>query len=438
MIDWHLLMKFIADFHIHSHYSRATSKTLTPEFLDLWARIKGITVVGTGDFTHPGWIQELKDKLDPAEPGLFRLKKGLKPETGFQVPEIEQNPVRFCLTAEISTIYKSGEKVRKIHHVLFAPDFLTVEKIQRELVKREFNITSDGRPITGMDSRNLLEIVLKASGRTFFVPAHIWTPWFSVLGAKSGFDRIEECYRDLSGHIYAVETGLSSDPPMNWTCGFLDKYTLISNSDAHSPEKLGREANLFNTTLSYDSMVRAIKKRDPREFLGTIEFFPQRGKYHYDGHRKCGICLSPGETDQANGLCPVCGKPVTVGVLNRVKQLSDRTSHPEPERTAPFRSLIPLKEILAEIAGVDSRSKQVSRAYHSMIRKMGSEFDILLHIPTETISHETNPLVAEAIRRMRKGDVFVQEGYDGEYGKITVFQKGNSRKNISFTRKPFY
>ncbi|MCD4694768.1 MAG: endonuclease Q family protein, partial [Bacteroidales bacterium] len=285
-------MKFIGDFHIHSHFSIATSKELQPEYLDYWARKKGIKVVGTGDFTHPGWTKELKEKLEPAEEGLFKVKTEFKKRIPFPV----KGDVRFLLTAEISNIYKKNGKVRKVHNVVFAPSFEVVEKIQGKLSALGFNITSDGRPILGLDSRDLLNICLDASEDIFFVPAHIWTPWFSALGSKSGFDSIDECYDDLSEYIYAVETGLSTDPPMNWMVSPLDKYTLISNSDAHSPEKLGRNANLFDTEISYPSIIGAMKTGDPKKFLGTIDFFPQEGKYHYDGHRKCGIRWSPLET----------------------------------------------------------------------------------------------------------------------------------------------
>ena len=282
-------MKFIADFHIHSHYSRATSKELVPEYLEYWAKLKGITIVGTGDFTHPGWVKELKEKLIPAEPGLFKLKQEYKSED-LETPFLSDKEVRFLLTAEISNIYKKNDRVRKVHNVIFAPDFDTIEKIQQKLIAINANITSDGRPILGLDSRDLLEMVLDANENCFFVPAHIWTPWFSVLGSKSGFDSIAECFADLAGHIYAVETGLSTDPPMNWMCSFLDNYTLTANSDAHSPERLGRNSNRFDTELSYDALIGAMKTGDPHHFSGSIDLFPQEGKYHYDGHRKCDVC----------------------------------------------------------------------------------------------------------------------------------------------------
>ncbi|MFH1940624.1 MAG: UvrD-helicase domain-containing protein [bacterium] len=419
-------MKFIADLHIHSHFSIATSKNLVPEHLHFWARKKGITVVGTGDFTHPGWLGELKEKLEPAEQGLFKLKEQYRLNDTFHIPSPIQNDIRFILTAEISNIYKKGDCVRKVHNVIFAPSFEVVEKIQNALAKIG-NITSDGRPILGLDSRDLLEIVLEASENIFFVPAHIWTPWFSALGSKSGFDSIEACYGDLSPHISAVETGLSSDPAMNWMCSFLDKYTLLSNSDAHSPEKLGREANFFDTALSYDAIIQAIREGDPERFLGTVEFFPQEGKYHYDGHRKCGICWDPVQTLKHQALCPVCGKSVTIGVMNRVAQLSDRQDPTQRQNPSPFYSLIPLKEILSEIAGVGPNAKQVVHAYSVLIQKLGSELDVLLHLPVDEIARRSNPVLAEAIRRMRAGEVIIKEGYDGEYGIVHVFNEDESK-----------
>jgi len=413
-------MKFIADLHIHSHYSIATSKQLTPEYLDYWGRIKGIKVIGTGDFTHPGWIQELREKLEPADQGLFRLKDDFRIRTDLDIPAAEENEVRFMLTAEISNIYKKNERTRKVHNVVFAPDFTTVDKIQQSLRNHEFNITSDGRPILGLDSRDLLELCLNASEEIFFVPAHIWTPWFSALGSKSGFDTIEACYSDLSCHIHAVETGLSSDPPMNWLCSFLDRYTLISNSDAHSPEKLGREGNLFDTETAYDSITDALKNPNNTGFKGTLEFFPQEGKYHHDGHRKCGISWEPNETVRHQGICPVCGKQVTIGVMHRVVELADR-KNPDEHRGKPFYSLIPLKEILSEIYGVGPGSKKIIRAYRDLIGKLGSEFDILLDLPLDDIRHAGSELLAEGIRRMRSREVILQPGYDGEYGVIRVF-----------------
>ena len=421
-------MKLIADLHIHSHFSIATSRHLVPEYLDLWARIKGINIVGTGDFTHPSWIDELEEKLEPAEEGLYKLRREFRIGDEWGLHEGFGDPVRFLLSAEISSIYKWGGKVRKVHNVVLAPDFDTVRKIQAALSRRKFNITSDGRPILGLDSRDLLEMILEISDRTVFIPAHIWTPWFSALGAKSGFNTIEECYRDLSSHIHAVETGLSSDPAMNWMCGFLDKYTLVSNSDAHSPEKLGREGNILDTELSYGSVTGAIESGSRDEFLGTIEFFPQEGKYHYDGHRKCGICWDPLENLRHQGICPGCGKPVTMGVMSRIAQLSDRDDITERRERAPFHSIIPLKEMLSEILEVGPNSRKVDSAYRKVITAAGPEFGLLLDTGIEEIESAGGPLLSEAVRRMRSGEVHIQEGYDGEFGIIRLFEEGEARR----------
>jgi len=415
-------MKFIGDFHIHSHFSVATSKQLDPEHLDHWGRIKGIKVIGTGDFTHPGWMKELKEKLEPSEQGLFRLRDEYRLEC--PLPPSPEREVRFLLSSEISNIYKKNGKVRKVHNVIFAPDFKTVEKIQGALTAIGGNITSDGRPILGLDSRDLLEIALEANDRIFFIPAHIWTPWFSALGSKSGFDSIDECYGDLSEHIHAVETGLSTDPPMHWMCRFLDRFTLVSNSDAHSPEKLGRNANRFNTEVSYDAIVDAVKSGDPERFLGTIDLFPQEGKYHYDGHRKCGVVWDPLMTLKNNGRCPVCGKKVTIGVMNRVAQLADRRDLSDRPNRLPFVSIIPLKEILSEMENSGPGTKKVARIYNELVVKAGSEMDLLLKLPCEEIASLSDHRMSEAIRRMRNREVIIREGYDGEFGRICVFHDG--------------
>src|SRR5690554_3855312 len=336
------MMRFIADFHIHSHYSIATSSQLVVPFLDLWGRKKGINVIGTGDAVHPGYFNELKENLVSSDNGLYKVKKKrLLPE----VTKFTSSEISFVLTTEISCIYKKNGKVRKVHNLILAPSFSSILELQKQL-RKIGNIESDGRPILGLDSRDLLEIVLNAGG--FLIPAHIWTPWFSVLGSKSGFDSVEECYGDLTKQIFAVETGLSSDPPMNWRCSFLDRFFLVSNSDAHSPEKLGREANLFDTELSYSSIIDALKGIN-KGFLGTIEFFPQEGKYHLDGHQKCHTRWEPDQTRKHNGICPVCGKKVTVGVLNRVMELADSKPDRPFKNKRPFVSLTPLKNILAEI-----------------------------------------------------------------------------------------
>ncbi|QGY44437.1 AAA family ATPase [Maribellus comscasis] len=425
-------MKYIADLHIHSHFSRATSKTLTPEYLDYHAGLKGIKVVGTGDFTHPGWLDELKEKTEPDGNGLFKLKSNYKLES-----PLGNNDTHFLLTAEISNIYKRGGKVRKVHNVVLVPGFEEAEKINQRLIDIGGNLTSDGRPILGLDSRDLLEIVLECGENNYFIPAHIWTPWFSMLGSKSGFDSLKECFADLSPHIHTIETGLSTDPPMNWLCSFLDNVTLVSNSDAHSPDRLGRNANVFNTELDYFSLVEALKTGDPEKYHGTIDMFPQEGKYHYDGHRKCNICWDPVETLKHNEICPACKKPVTVGVMNRVIQLTDREDISARPNKLPFKSIIPLPEILSEIAGVGVKSKKVAEEYSQIIQKLGKELDILLEMPIEEIEKKTSKTLGEAIRRMRNREIIIREGYDGEYGVIKVFKNGEA-KNFEATNALFH
>jgi DNA helicase II / ATP-dependent DNA helicase PcrA len=410
-------MKFIADLHIHSHFSRATSGDLDPEHLSLWAQKKGITVVGTGDFTHPGWIAELQEKLVESGNGLYQLKPELEKAIEKDVPASCKNPPKFLLSGEISCIYKKGDQTRKLHHLILMPDFEAAMKLNKAL-ERIGNIKSDGRPILGLDSKILLEMVLEASDKAFFIPAHIWTPWFSLFGSKSGFDDIEECFEDLTPHIHALETGLSSDPPMNRLLSSLDRYVLVSNSDAHSPSKLGREANIFDTELDYDKMIDAMVSKEG--FEGTIEFYPEEGKYHIDGHRKCGVALSPQETRSYNGICPKCGKAITVGVLSRVEELSDRG---KPEISKPFYSLIPLNEILSEIYDCGPATKRVVTVYDELLSILGAELKILMDAPLEDIRDKGGPLLATAIGRMREGKVIRHEGYDGEYGVIKLFEE---------------
>jgi uncharacterized protein (TIGR00375 family) len=410
-------MRFIADLHIHSHFSRATSKSLVPEELFVWAQKKGITVIGTGDFTHAGWLSELQEKLEPAENGLYQLKPELQETLSDRVPGSCSSPVRFVLSGEISCIYKRGGRTRKIHNLILMPDFESVRDLNGRL-SRIGNLKSDGRPILGLDSRDLLEMVLETSDRSFFIPAHIWTPWFSLFGSNSGFDTIEECFGDLTGHIHALETGLSSDPVMNRRLSALDDYLLVSNSDAHSPEKLGREANLFDTGLDYDSLVKAMTEK--KGFEGTIEFFPEEGKYHHDGHRKCKASLHPSETRRRNGVCPKCGKPVTVGVLHRVYELADREA---PKLPKPFYSIIPLPEILSEILGCGPSAKKVTGAYEELLAALGPELHILMDAPSKDIERAGGRLLAEAIDRMRESKVIREEGYDGEYGVIRLFEE---------------
>ncbi|MDL2268659.1 UvrD-helicase domain-containing protein [Desulfosarcina sp. OttesenSCG-928-A07] len=412
--------RFIADLHIHSKYSRATAKNLDLEHLYIWAQCKGIAVVGTGDFTHPAWFSEILEKLEPAEPGLYRLKPDIEKTLDDTVPASCRAPVRFMLSCEISNIYKKNDKTRKNHNLVFFPELDDVRKFNHRLEKIG-NIHSDGRPILGLDARDLLEITLETSASGFLVPAHIWTPWFSMLGSKSGFDSISECFEDLSHHIFAAETGLSSDPPMNWRVPDLDQVTLISNSDAHSPDKLGREANLFRTELSYYAIRTAIENADKERFLGTLEFYPEEGKYHVDGHRKCGICFSPQETNSHQGMCPVCEKPLTLGVLHRVEDLAKRNDGFLPERVFPFYSLIPLETLLSEIFQVGPKSKKVSRHYWKALESLGSELFILHDLNLDQIDTAGIPLLAEAVLRMRENRVLFSPGYDGCFGTVRIF-----------------
>ena len=408
-------MKGIADLHIHSRYSRATSKQGTPEYLNLWARKKGISIVGTGDFTHPEWRKELEEKLVPAEDGFYCLKEDSVLE---ESREYEGEAPRFVLSGEISSIYKKNGKVRKVHNVILLPGLEDAEKLSKKL-ETIGNIHSDGRPILGLDSHDLLEIMLEICPDGILIPAHIWTPHFSLFGAFSGFDTMEECFEDLTPYIHAVETGLSSDPPMNWRFSALDRFQLISNSDAHSPAKLGREANLLDIEMSYQGLYKAIQEGEGLE--GTIEFFPEEGKYHFDGHRKCHLCLTPKEAEAYGGICPVCGKKITIGVDHRVMQLSDREDGEARKNKKPYENLVPLPEVIAASTGKSSGSKRVQEQYENMLKKLGSEFDILRKIPVEEIRKEEGYLVSEGIRRLRTGQVKKSPGFDGEYGTISLF-----------------
>lgn len=408
---------YIADLHIHSRYSRATSRDCEPGHLDLWARRKGIQLLGTGDFTHPAWRQELKEKLMPAEDGLYQLKE----EEIFRdhITTDEEKP-RFVVSGEISSIYKKNGKTRKVHNLILLPGLTEAEQLSRKL-EDIGNVHSDGRPILGLDSRDLLEITLETCPQAIFIPAHIWTPHFSLFGAFSGFDCIEECFEDLTPYIHALETGLSSDPPMNWRLSALDSYNLVSNSDAHSPAKLGREANLLDTELSYKGLYEAIQNGDGLE--GTIEFFPEEGKYHMDGHRKCDLCLSPVETKQYEGKCPVCGKKITIGVLHRVEELADRKEGFQKPGACKFESLAPLPEVIAASTGKSANSIKVQRQYEAMLKELGTEFSILRNLPLEAIRSCAGPCIEEGIKRLRQGKVERVPGFDGEYGKINIIDR---------------
>ncbi len=421
-------MAFYADLHVHSKHSRATSRNCDLEHLALWARKKGIAIVGTGDFTHPAWRAEIKENLVPAEPGLYRLRPDLERAVEERLPPAcrsEQTATRFMLSVEISTIYKKFDKTRKIHHLIYTPDFDAMDRVTASLA-RIGNLNSDGRPILGLDSRHLLELTLESDPGSYLVPAHIWTPWFAALGSKSGFDAINECYGDLAEHIFAVETGLSSDPPMNWRVSSLDRFRLVSNSDAHSPEKLGREVCVFDTELDYFALRRALETGEG--YGGTLEFFPEEGKYHLDGHRSCEIRLSPDETRRHDGRCPVCGKPLTVGVMHRVEDLADRPEEAAPPATAgAMQSLVPLPEILSEILEVGPKSRRVARHYESLLGRLGPELPLLNTVPVEDIRPAASSLVAEAVSRLRRQEVVREAGYDGVYGTIRLFEDGELR-----------
>lgn len=405
----------IADLHIHSHYSRATSRDCTPEALDFQARQKGIGLIGTGDFTHPGWRAELKEKLQPAGEGLYKLK----PEYGI-LPSIGSASLspHFVLSGEISSIYKKGDKVRKVHSLILLPGLEAAERLSKKL-EAIGNLHSDGRPILGLDCRDLLEITLDTCPQAIFIPAHIWTPHFSLFGAFSGFDRIGDCFGDLTPYIHALETGLSSDPSMNSLLSALDSYHLVSNSDAHSPGKLGREANLLDIAPDYPSLSQALQKGVGLK--GTLEFFPEEGKYHYDGHRKCHLCLSPSEAKQYRGKCPVCGKKLTTGVLHRILQLADRTENYVHPHRPPFERLAPLMEVIAASTGFTTASKKTAATYQALLKALGPEFSILRDLPLEDIKQAAGSMIAEGIRRLRQGHVVWHPGFDGEYGTMELF-----------------
>lgn len=412
-----MLMKMIADLHIHSRFSMATSKEGTPENLDFWARKKGISLIGTGDFTHPVWREELKERLVSEGNGLYRLRDEYVKEESRKFPG---EGTRFVVSGEISSIYKKNGKTRKIHNVILLPGLEAADAMAQRLEKIG-NIHSDGRPILGLDSHDLLEMMLDVCPEGILIPAHIWTPHFSVLGAKSGFDSVEECFEELAPYIHALETGLSSDPAMNWRISKLDRYQLVSNSDAHSPSKLGREANLLDIDCSYEGLYRAIQTGEGLE--GTVEFFPEEGKYHFDGHRKCGVSLSPVEAERLGGICPVCGKKLTMGVDHRVEQLADRAEGFVKKDGKKYESLVPLPEVISACMGYSTASKKVQGCFEQMIQTLGTEFDILRNVPSEDIKSCAGERIAEGIENVRTGNVKRIPGYDGEYGKIELFDE---------------
>jgi len=399
----------IADLHIHSRYSRATSQDMTIPKIAEYAKLKGIGMVGTGDFTHPEWLKELKEHLT--------FKDGVYEYAG----------IRFVLCVEVNNIYTRSGKLRRIHNIIFAPDFKVVEKINKYLC-RYGKLESDGRPILSLDTYEMYKQILEISAEVFIIPSHIWTPWFSLFGSNSGFDAVEECFADLSDKFFAVETGLSSDPAMNWRLSALDKYTLVSNSDAHSPSRLGREANVFAEELNYDQLSEVLKNKDRSKFLYTIEFYPEEGKYHFDGHRKCNVRLSPKDARFNNNLCPVCSRNLTIGVLHRIEALADRDEGYIPEHRIPYKNLIPLEEIIAEAMGVGRDTAGVKNEYRKLCERFGNEFKILLDTPVEDIKAFTREKIAIGVDRARRGEVIINPGYDGEFGKVKIFEEEKSRE----------
>lgn len=406
-------MRYITDWHVHSRFSRACSQKLTLENNALWCQKKGVDVLGTGDFTHPIWFRELEAKLVEQEPGLYKLVDG------------QFSDMRYMLTTEVSQIYRKHDKTRRIHNLIFAPSIESVKQINAWLLDHGFNLKSDGRPILGLDSEELYKHLKDIDERIVLIPAHAWTPWFSVFGSKSGFDSLEECFGSMTPYIFAIETGLSSDALMNRSCSMLDNIALISNSDAHSPEKFGREANVFDLMpeqFSFDGFMQVLRERDRKSFLYTIEFYPEEGKYHVDGHADCGIALQPSETHKLGGLCPKCKRPLTIGVMSRVADLHDRELVAMPTNHVPQKSIVPLPEILAEVYGVTSpSSKKVFAMYDRMITNLGNEFKILLDLSISDIATFAGDDIAEAIRRVRAGEMSITPGYDGVFGKVKIF-----------------
>jgi len=409
-------MSFIADFHIHSKYSRATSKDMQIPALAKWSRIKGISMMGTGDFTHPLWFAELKSKLKEAAYGVYIF-----------------DGIYFLLTVEVSNIYFKAGRTRKVHNMIFAPDFGTVEEINKAL-SAYGDLSGDGRPILSLECDKMVKILSGINREVIFIPSHAWTPHFSIFGSNSGFDSAEECFEDQLPKIFSLETGLSSDPAMNWRWSMLDRFCLTSNSDAHSPSKIGREANVFKEKINYKDLIDILKTKDKTRFLYTIEFFPQEGKYHWDGHRACKASLSPDEAMRTNNLCPVCGKRVTIGVMHRLESLADRKAGFMLESSPSFKNVVPLAEIVGGALGMSPDSATVEKEYFQLIKNFGNEFSILLDMPEEELKIKCPPKIAKGVINMRNGDVEITPGYDGEYGKVSVFKEGEGQaeKQLSF------
>jgi len=401
-------MRVITDFHLHSKWSRACSKDLNIRNIAAACERKGIQFVGTSDFTHPAWRKELGSELEDVGDGAFAIKGNV-------------SSTRFLLSTELSCIYKRGGKVRRVHHLVLLPTLEAVDKLTTSLNARGCNLKADGRPILGLDSEELLKLVLDADPRGLLIPAHAWTPWFAVFGSMSGFDSLEACFGEMTRYVPAIETGLSSNPKMNWRLKDLDNVFLVSNSDAHSLEKLGREANVFEmATPTYKELHRIFTQKDKSKFIETIEFFPEEGKYHADGHRVCKFFCDPKETKRLKGICPVCGKPLTIGVLNRIEDLADREEGKESPLAVPYRSIVPLDELIGDVLDVGPSSKKVRNVYDTLVADGRSEFGVLLDVPASELGRVADADMVEAILRMRRGQVSVRPGYDGEYGVISV------------------
>lgn len=408
-------MEIILDLHIHSRYSRACSKNLIPEVLATTAVTRGIDILATGDFTHPKWLEMLKNELVESAPGIFTLKNGAA-------------PTRFILGTEIASVKKHNNKTRRVHHLVFAPNFAAVDRFNAALRARGCNLNADGRPIVGLTSKELLEIALEADPEMMLIPAHAWTPWFGIFGSKGGYDSLAEAFEELTPHITAIETGLSSDPLMNWQVRQLDKIALISNSDAHSPQKLGREANIFyfkdESVITYAEIKNILASNDPQRFLSTIEFYPEEGKYHYDGHADCKFSCKPEETKKYGGKCPKCGKLMTIGVMSRVADLSTRSESEAKKITrVPFESLVPLPEIIADVIGVGVASKKVVTLYENLIKKLGNELYILRTADLNKVAVASSLEIADALNRVRTGNVYIEPGYDGIFGVVKVLKQ---------------
>ncbi|MBI3282539.1 DNA helicase UvrD [Candidatus Curtissbacteria bacterium] len=445
-------MKFVTDLHLHSKYSRAVSQNMTLSNLALWAKYKGINVVATGDFTHPFWFDQLRNELEPTENGLYRLKKIATSldKLGTRNDRDGKSDVYFLLSCEVSSIYSQGGKTRRIHNLFFFPTLSSVEKFNRELLARGANLRSDGRPIVGIPSRDLLEIALTCDKKALIICAHAWTPWYSVFGSFSGFDSIEECFGDMAKYIYAIETGLSSDPAMNWQIGDLDNKAILSFSDAHSLEKMGREATVFEgEEVSYDCIYEAIKnvskaanvsktskEKSPPRIAFTIEFYPEEGKYHFTGHRDCNFSQSPDESKKNGDICPVCHRPLTVGVMHRVEQLKTRNSKFEIRNKEgvqwifdpvgarpPYVSLVPLSEILAESLSVGAGTKKANDVYSTLVSTLGSEFFVLTRASLDEVRRLAGDRVSEAIAKVRSRDIVVEPGYDGKFGVVKIWSE---------------